>query len=182
MGDHQEQRLLRRLLDDFQQAVGRFLVHLLRQVHHHAPPAALHARQGQLVEDEPGLADGDQTGLALDAKGLVELVFRKAGPLERQLPEPLHVTVGGGLLGGGDLAAAGHREDEMDVRVDHLRHLAGPAVQRLEEGQAQGERPAAVVLIEKDGVRHAARRDHVFHGGDRPVVSCEGVEEHPNRC
>ena len=79
MGNEQENRLLRRFFQHFQQAVRRLRIHFLGQIHHHALPASLHRSQGQFGQDGFCIGHIDTGRFTLDAKGFGQFLFRKTG-------------------------------------------------------------------------------------------------------
>ena len=65
MGYKHEKRLLRRLLDDFQQLVRRLRIHSFREPQQDGLVPVFYRRQGQFLQDVPGFRYGDVPCLAL---------------------------------------------------------------------------------------------------------------------
>ena len=88
MGNEQENRLLRRFFQHFQQAVRRLRIHFLGQIHHHALPASLDRGQGQLGQDGFCIGHIDTGRLSFNAQGFGQFLFREAGIAVHEFAPP----------------------------------------------------------------------------------------------
>ena len=159
MGDEHKQCLCRRFLHHLQERIGRLGIHLLRQIHHHRPVAALHRAQRQAVQDAPGLIHGNIALLPLYADGRIQLILKEIRILQRQFPELAQELHGHGLV------RARHRKHKMDVRVDELLYARRAAIQLLQEVDDQRESPAAVIFVQQESMRHMSALHHQVQGG-----------------
>ena len=149
-----KKRLLRRLLDHFQEGVARCGIHPFRQVHHHGAVPPFHRGKGQPLQNGARLRNGNVPLLALYADGGIQLVLLEIRIGQQQLTERGDELQRNGIL------FPSHGEDKMNVRVNKFLDPGRAIVKLFQEIKDDGKSPAAVVLVQHYGVRDAAALHH----------------------
>ena len=122
MGDEYEKRLFWRFLHHLQKPVGSLLIHLFREIEYHGLISVSHSRKRKLRYYRLRFRYSDKSVLALYAYGLLQVRLPEIRICNGKLPPILYIRLRCGLVIG-SLQAFIDREDEMDIRMDELRHL-----------------------------------------------------------
>ena len=179
MGDHDEQSLLRRLLDCLQKPAGGSGVHLLGKIDNDSLPATLYRGKPHGLKDFLSLSVIDSRLFAFDSESGADLILKgirigdhQGTPIFKKQFSPQVLD----FLS--DLRAVRDRIDIVHIRMNQPADLMLVSHNLTQKRQDKSHSPAPVVLVKHHGMRNAPAFGHPFQRPDGIVIPYDSVQIH----